>query len=211
MAKQNGPFIREKTIGNLSLYKRGGRGYARMKSNLTAERWQSDSAFAGSRKCAATLAQSATVAATYYRHIPLQKRCYSFYRKLVGIAQEMRCAGFQVHHVNKVLDFAVCKYLRKLEANDPGRKPVRSSFSVTKPLATPVAQPAVTTESRCPSLAATPVVNQHVNKEQNTGVPIRGRPPVTTLPNSSVPHIKGHVNGRALHAPASRFGASNGK
>lgn len=129
MARQNGPFIFEMTVCGVSFYKRCGRGYVRMKSNLTAKRWKIDPAFEGSRQCAANMARSSVVAGQYYQTIPREQRYYPFYKRLVGIAQEMLCAGFSMQHVEKVLHFTVCRYLRKLAGNDSLKKPVPSSFA----------------------------------------------------------------------------------
>lgn len=136
MAKQTGPIIWEKTIDLLSFYKRCGVGCVRMKSNLTAERWRSDPLFAGSRKSAARLALAARIASTFYQAIPQQHRSYPHYKQLVGVAQHMLCKGYDMQQVNKVLHFTINRYLRKLEAADPNRKPVRSPFAATLSLNT---------------------------------------------------------------------------
>ncbi|RXK83477.1 hypothetical protein [Filimonas effusa] len=131
MAKQTGPVIWETTIDLVSLYKRCGVGCARMKSNLTAERWRSDPLFAGSRKSAARMALAAKLASSFYQTIPQHQRRYSLYKQLVGVAQHMLCKGYNIQQVNKVLDFAVCRYLRKLQAAAADRKPGRSPFAAT--------------------------------------------------------------------------------
>ncbi|RXK85949.1 hypothetical protein [Filimonas effusa] len=136
MAKQTGPVIWEKTIDPVSFYKRCGVGCVRMKSNLTAERWRSDPVFAGSRKSAARLALAAKLASAFYQTIPEQHRKYSHYKQLVGVAQHMLCKGYDIQQVNKVLHFTISRYLRKLEAADPNRKPIRSSFAATLSLNT---------------------------------------------------------------------------
>ncbi|RXK86750.1 hypothetical protein [Filimonas effusa] len=134
MAKQGGPVILEKTIGIVSCYKRCGVGCVRMKSNLTRERWQTDPLFAGSRKSAAHLAAASVLASKYYRVIPEQHRVVPHFRQLVGIAKEMLSAGFSLQQINKVLDYTVCRFIRKMEAANRRGKPVRSSFAAKSSL-----------------------------------------------------------------------------
>lgn len=208
MAKQNGPVIWEFTIGCFSFYKRGGRGYARMKSNLTAERWRIDPAFEGSRKCAETMAQSSVIASGHYRVIPKHQRCYPFYKRLVGIAQEMGCAGFTEQHIHTVLDFAVGKYLRKLAAKAPGAKPVRSSFSVAGlRKVIPAFRPACNEEGVRRPVYAAPLGNQPVEKQHADGIPIRGRPYKISERFSipPTPFASSHVNDRPSYALTSHF------
>lgn len=131
MAIQGGPIIWVKTFGCVSFYKRRGMGCVRMKSNLTAERWRKDPAFEGSRLSAACMALGSQLGSAVYKTIPLQHRRYPHYKELVGIAQKTLRQGYNIQQVNKVLHFAVARYLRKLEAADPNRKPERSPFAAT--------------------------------------------------------------------------------
>lgn len=150
MAKQNGPFIFEMTICSVSFYKRGERGYVRMKSNLTRKRWLSDPAFEGSRQSAANMAQASPLASYYYRTIPAYQRQYAYYRRMVGIAQEMLCAGFGIQHLKQVLEYTVRQLLRKLAKAENKTSLSRSSFSTIHSLKF---QPA-TTIAALPNTAA---------------------------------------------------------
>lgn len=144
MAKQGGPIIWEMTICGISFYKRCGLGYVRMKSNLTRKRWQTDPAFAGSRKSASNMAVSAVLASRYYRNIPGEVRKYAYYHELVGISQKMLCAGFSIEQVAQVLSYTVNQFLEKLASTGNKTKLKRSSFSLNKirQLQPAVAQPA---------------------------------------------------------------------
>ncbi|RXK86979.1 hypothetical protein [Filimonas effusa] len=180
MAKQTGPIIWEKTIELLSFYKRCGVGCVRMKSNLTAERWRSDPLFAGSRKSAARLALAARIASTFYQTIPQKHRSYPHYKQLVGVAQHMLCKGYDMQQVNKVLHFTINRYLRKLEAADPNRKPVRSPFAATLSLNTkPVFTKSVLHQlaaSQFPSIT----VNRAAFRQWPILMPPRGSPTAIT-------------------------------
>ncbi|RXK81433.1 hypothetical protein [Filimonas effusa] len=176
MAKQTGPVIWEKTIGPVSFYKRCGVGCVRMKSNLTTERWRSDPVFAGSRKSAARLALAATLASAFYQTIPEQHRNYPHYKQLVGVAQHMFCKGYDIQQVNKVLHFTISRYLRKLEAANPNRKPVRSPFAAIHSLKTkPVFTKAVRHQLAAPQVR-TIAANSAAFKQWPVIMPPRGSP-----------------------------------
>ncbi|RXK85317.1 hypothetical protein [Filimonas effusa] len=125
MAKQGGPFIFEKTFGCVSLYKRGGIGLARCKSNLTAQRWRKDPAFAGSRKSAGELGAAAAIASPFYNALPQGIRVFSLYHQLVGLAKKLLAAGAPIDDIEQTLALAVIR-LRKMEitanANQAGQK-----------------------------------------------------------------------------------------
>lgn len=141
MAKQGGPIIWEMTICGISFYKRCGQGCVRMKSNLTCKRWQTDPAFAGSRKSAANMATSAVLASKSYRSIPREERRYAYYHELVGISQKMLSAGFSIEQVKQVLSYTINQFLKRLANAENKTKIKRSSFSLNKTRPT-IAQPA---------------------------------------------------------------------
>ncbi|RXK86596.1 hypothetical protein [Filimonas effusa] len=183
MAKQTGPVIWEKTIDPVSFYKRCGVGCVRMKSNLTAERWRSDPVFAGSRKSAARLALAAKLASAFYQRIPQQHRSYPHYKQLVGVAQHMLCKEYDIQQVNKVLQFTISRYLRKLEAANPNRKPLRSPFAATLSLKTkPVFTKPVLPQTAAPQPPAVTVIGAAFNQW-----------PVIIPPRGSPPAITGHI------------------
>lgn len=177
MAKQTGPIIWVKTFDFISFYKRCGVGCVRMKSNLTGERWRTDPVFEGSRKSAARMALSAKLASTFYKIIPQHQRSYPYYKQLVGIAQHMLCAGYNILQVNKGLHFAVSRYIRKLQAADPDRKPLRSPFAAVLSLN---AKPAFTSVSRY-QMAAPVFTAPAVGKSTNGQQSIMILPPVVVL------------------------------
>ncbi|RXK86514.1 hypothetical protein [Filimonas effusa] len=149
MAKQGGPFIFEKTFGNISCYKRCGIGLVRCKSNLTAERWRKDPAFAGSRKSAGEIAKATVIAAPFYKLIPLSIRKYSLYRQFVGVAKKMLSRGTPISAIEETLALAVIR-LRKLEALDqtqPGQEQISNAAT---------APPAFTIKLSAPSVKAFP-------------------------------------------------------
>lgn len=116
MARQGGPIIRVGTIDCITFYKRGDRGYARMKSSLTAKRWFKDPSFAGSRQCAANMAQASVLASGFYRTIPKQQRRFAQYRRLTGIAQRMLCAGSSIPQLRETLKHKVDYICQRMAA-----------------------------------------------------------------------------------------------
>lgn len=107
MAKQGGPFIFERTYGVASFYRRGDVGLVRLKSNLTRERWETDAAFAGSRKSAGLLGKASRLASPFYAQIAKADRQYLYFRALTGLANELLHAGFNTIQIEKVLTLAL--------------------------------------------------------------------------------------------------------
>ena len=116
MAIQGSPVIFEKTFGNISCYKRCGVGLVRCKSNLTAERWHKDPAFAGSRKSAAELKTAAAIAAPFYNLLPKGIRIFSLYRQFVGIAKKLLAKGTPISTIEETLALAVIRLHKMVEA-----------------------------------------------------------------------------------------------
>lgn len=177
MAKQTFYPIWEKTIGFISFYKRCGVGCVRMKSNLTGKRWRTDPLFAGSRRSAACLALAAKLASPFYKSMPQRLRCYSHYKQLVGVAQRMLYKGYTIPQVNKELDFVVCSYLRKLQATDPNRKPIRSPFAATLSLNAKTAFTTICQNQMAVPVFTAPTAGKPANRQQSiTIMPPRGSP-----------------------------------
>ncbi|RXK82761.1 hypothetical protein [Filimonas effusa] len=137
MAKQGGPFIFEKTLGIVSLYKRCGVGLARCKSNLTAERWRNDPAFAGSRKSAAELKAAAVIAAPFYKALPENIRIFSLYRQLVGLAKKLLAKQTPIPAIEQTLALAVIR-LRKMADTLAQQKPKQPAKKETGSTSHPV-------------------------------------------------------------------------
>lgn len=155
------------------------------------------------------MANSSRLASVHYRVIPDHQRCYPFYHRLVGIAQEMFCAGFSAHHVEKVLAFTVHQYLRKLERNNQQeRRPVRSSFTATHSFeASPTFNPAAPKQCSNQPLHATALNSRPIVFHPANTTPIRGRPYKQSLQSYLYLTIliNSHPNGRANHVPTRHF------
>lgn len=179
MAKQGGPILWVKTFGCVSFYVRLGVGCVRMKSNLTGKRWRSDPAFAGSRRSAACMALSSKLGSIFYRTIPQQHRVYAHYKKLVGVAQHMLCKGYNLRQVNKVLNFTVHRFLRKLNAADPSYKPLRSPFAAMLSLSAKPAFTAVATHQSEVLLFTVSTFSEPATRQCLEAIPPRGSPAMT--------------------------------
>ena len=117
MAKQGGPYLINRTYGNISFYIRQGIGLVRTKSTLDAQRFKTDPAFANSRKSADKFGLANKMASPIYHTIPLQFRERTQYIALRNLGVELFRAGASIAIVQKTMEVAVQNLINNLQSS----------------------------------------------------------------------------------------------
>lgn len=115
MAKQGGPFIFEKTYGNVICYRVGDMGLIRTKGSLTRERWETEKAFEKSRICAGYMKKISPMASVLYNKLPKSIRKVIYFRQLTGLGNQLMNAGFSLEQARKVMEQAYINLRRNLK------------------------------------------------------------------------------------------------
>lgn len=115
MAKQGGPFLFNRTYGNISFYIREGIGLVRTKSNLTAHRVKTDPAFKNSRKSAGNFGLANSIASSVYKTIPAELRKKAQFSALRNLAIELLHAGASITIAQKTMKTAAQNLIVNLQ------------------------------------------------------------------------------------------------
>lgn len=93
MARRIHPITLQCSYRLITIYKRGPRYFARMRSRLTRERVKTSPEFTKTMESASLLSRASKIASAIYSHLPKNWRQFWMYQSFTGEAMQMIKAG----------------------------------------------------------------------------------------------------------------------